>query len=1042
MLFVGMGEAYAEFGVKGGESMMLVVARRLLNYRTIQSGAHAFACLCLSRIIQVAIVLLLVAPDVAFSQSMSLPGNLSVGATGAAIFSIPVAVPPGTAGVAPTLTIDFNSQAGNGLLGIGWSLGGLPLIGRCPQTIAQDGITRGINFGAGDRFCLDGQRLVAISGAYGADGTEYRTEIESFSRVISHGAAGSGPSWFEVRTKSGQVMEFGHTVDSLILAQGKSTARAWALNKVSDTKGNYYTVSYTNDTANGQAYPIEINYAGNAAASLSPYNKVQFLYAGRPDSTPIYQAGSLIQSTVRLTNIKTFSGSTLVGDYRLAYQQGAPTQTSILNTVTLCAGDGSCLPANVFTSTTGGDGTYAVSGQFFPYSWDFGVPGVSYDLLSGDFNGDGKTDFVFFGSGWLATFTSNGDGTFSTWGQVYQSGMVFATPPHLNMRPIVGDLNGDGKLDIFVVGADIVISFISNGNGSFSVSGQPFPSGWNFGAPGSTATVVPVTTTSGMLTTTSYAIVPGTEFDLVSGDFNGDGKTDFAFFGTGSNATFISNGDGSFSPFSQLYQSGMVLAAPPSSNRALVVGDINGDGKSDLMVIGGDIVISFISNGNGSFAFAGQPFPSGWSFGVPGTTFDLVSGDFNGDGNADFAFFGNGSYATFLSNGNGSFTPSSNVYQPGMVLAQPPHLNMKLVVGDVNGDGRLDVMVIGADIVLSFISKGDGSWAVSGQPFPSGWNFGVPGTSFELISGDFNGDGKTDFAFFGNGSNATFISNGNGSFYPLSALYQPGMVLALPPSLNMKLIVCDINGDGKSDLIIVGATIVIEFMSNGSNIGQLTSVTSGLGAVTTVTYQPLTKSSVYTKDATSVYPVLDIVSPLYVVSRVDTANGIGGNVSAAYSYAGAKVDVNGRGFLGFRQIKATDLQTNIVRTTNYRQDFPFLGLTASATTMLGAQTLNQTTSSFQFSNASGAATVSAPSTSGAPYRASVAQSVTSGNDLDGTALPSTTSTFQYDAYGNATQVAVTNSDGSSKTTTNTYTNNATNWLLGRLTASTVTGQAP
>jgi hypothetical protein len=80
-----------------------------------------------------------------------------------------------------------HSQGRNGLLGLGWHLEGLPSIGRCPRTIAQDGVRGSINYDANDRFCLDGQRLVAISGTYGADGTEYRTEIESFSKVISRG---------------------------------------------------------------------------------------------------------------------------------------------------------------------------------------------------------------------------------------------------------------------------------------------------------------------------------------------------------------------------------------------------------------------------------------------------------------------------------------------------------------------------------------------------------------------------------------------------------------------------------------------------------------------------------------------------------------------------------------------------------------------------------------------------------------------------------------------------------------------------------------
>ena len=126
------------------------------------------------------------------------PGSFNVSESGAATYSIPIAVPPGTAGMEPKLSLQYNSQSGNGLLGMGWSLGGLSSISRCPQTQAIDGVRGSVNFDANDRFCLDGQRLMVVSGSYGADGAEYRTEQESFSRIISYGAAGSGPASFKV----------------------------------------------------------------------------------------------------------------------------------------------------------------------------------------------------------------------------------------------------------------------------------------------------------------------------------------------------------------------------------------------------------------------------------------------------------------------------------------------------------------------------------------------------------------------------------------------------------------------------------------------------------------------------------------------------------------------------------------------------------------------------------------------------------------------------------------------------------------------------
>ena len=100
---------------------------------------------------------------------MLTPGKFTVSSAGAFTYSVPIAVPPGTAGMAPALSLDYSSHNPNGLQGLGWSLGGLPTIIRCPRNPAQDSDVRGgVNFNSGDRFCMDGQRLVAIDGAYGA----------------------------------------------------------------------------------------------------------------------------------------------------------------------------------------------------------------------------------------------------------------------------------------------------------------------------------------------------------------------------------------------------------------------------------------------------------------------------------------------------------------------------------------------------------------------------------------------------------------------------------------------------------------------------------------------------------------------------------------------------------------------------------------------------------------------------------------------------------------------------------------------------------
>jgi len=263
------------------------------------------------KIIKIAGILALFSLSTVQAQLVgNTPGQMSVGQSGAASYLIPIQTPPGTAGVQPQLSLNYHSQSSNGLLGIGWSLGGLSRINRCPATLEQDGFIDGVDFDGNDKFCLDGQRLLAVSGSYGANGTEYRTELDSFSKIISYGTVGSGPAWFKVWTKAGQVMQYGYTASSRIEAQGKSDVRVWAVDMVSDTVGNYYIVSYVEDQTNGDYYPDRIDYTGNVAQSLTPYNSVQFTYAARSDIEQGYIGGSITKTTKRLTHVKIINSPT------------------------------------------------------------------------------------------------------------------------------------------------------------------------------------------------------------------------------------------------------------------------------------------------------------------------------------------------------------------------------------------------------------------------------------------------------------------------------------------------------------------------------------------------------------------------------------------------------------------------------------------------------------------------------------------------------------------------------------------------------------
>jgi hypothetical protein len=343
------------------------------------------------------------------------PGSHQVTPSGAFTYSIPIAVPPGIAGIEPKLSLAYNSQGGNGLLGMGWSLSGLSVIHRCPKTVVQDGVHGSVNYNANDRYCLDGQRLVAINGSYGADATEYRTESESYSRIVSYGSQGSGPAWWKVWTKSGQIIEYGNTADSRIEAQGKTEVMLWSLNKLADTVSNYLTVSYIEDNPNGQYYPDRIDYTGNANAGKSPQNSVRFVYETRPDITPMYQAGSVMRNTFRLKNVQAYEGETaLVRDYRFAYKASGVPHRSQMASLTECAENDFCLPGTLFVweATQNAELTQAyyqapASGPIWSSNYATTFPA--------DVNGDGKTDLIqivnsdYAGQALLA----NADGSFT-----------------------------------------------------------------------------------------------------------------------------------------------------------------------------------------------------------------------------------------------------------------------------------------------------------------------------------------------------------------------------------------------------------------------------------------------------------------------------------------------------------------------------------------------------------------------------------------------------------------------------------------------------
>lgn len=192
----------------------------------------------------------------------------------------------------------------------------------------------------------------------------------------------------------------------------------------------------------------------------------------------------------------------------------------------------------------------------------------------------------------------------------------------------------------------------------------------------------------------------------------------------------------------------------------------------------------------------------------------------------------------------------------------------------------------------------------------------------------------------------------------------------------------------------------------------------------------------YTPTTGSAYPFLDVGVSLEAVTEIDATDGIGSVYKETYAYKGAQADLSGRGFLGFNQVTVSDPQTGIADATTYLQAFPQTGMVAQEAKTSGTYPLFSSGSQKTYMTT----TTAVPG--GTIYSVGLQQSIDSSRDLDGSTLPTVTTNYTYDAYGNPLTVVVTTPDGASKTTTNTYTNDAVNWLLGRLTKSTVTSTLP
>ena len=249
-----------------------------------------------------------------------------------------------------------------------------------------------------------------------------------------------------------------------------------------------------------------------------------------------------------------------------------------------------------------------------------------------------------------------------------------------------------------------------------------------------------------------------TSLDVDSADLDGDGFPDLAFANASPNRIYLNQGDGTFAAFGAL--------TDDSDSRGIALADLTGDDVPDLVVANADNPSGYHENlGGGNFGTL-QPIDLDAAESV-------ASGDFNGDGREDLVF------ARLLPDSSGSranpvYLNTGGAFVQNAMLGELPTLHV--LVEDVSLDGNLDIVTINETGTHQiYVGDGAGNFTLHPEQF-------VSNNARRGAFGDINGDGRNDLVIGGSTGNEVFFNDGEGNLgagdvtAPTISLLGPGSV--------------------------------------------------------------------------------------------------------------------------------------------------------------------------------------------------------------------------------------------------------------------------
>lgn len=601
---------------------------------------------------------------------------------GAVSLNYPIQVPLGRAGIQPSLALSYSSTGGDGWTGIGWNIG-LGAITRTPEYGA-------IFYDSRDTFIWNGKRLIKVSGSTTNENGIYRPEIteEDFA-LLKLTNIETGGTW-EVLDSTGAKTIYGDSSSKRIYDPNQiSRTYSWYLSKTEDRNGNFMEVTYDTSqySEKRNLYIQEIKYTGNSRSGVPAKQYVRFITKTREDSYVSKAPGFTMVMDRLLDKIEVGWTGGKLWTYSLVYDTSFDSGRPILKTVE--SDRHTTKPDFKYSSASRVLVWQNATNQS---ASDPEINPDSTQYFEGDFNGDAISDIVFFnpqtGNWKAAEGRKEGGYNFKTYANRYKN---YDGPSKIRFFKgnVSGDFNGDGRSDIAFYLPETRDLIVAEHNGQVFqfrnygrlMSGIPdifrmewFPGDYD-----------------------GNGLSDSLLFDEPTGLWtlmlNKGGS--FEFLKIGKKFQNVFRGD--YSPNGNLDSASTNDTSPEGKDRSkvkLLIGDYNSDGLTDISLYDARTGKWYVGE-NLRNPDKADPiyFKTNWvlykTFTAPEQNLfsnDEFSGDFNGDGTSDFLLFDR-------SSGEWILGATQNQTINFKIWSKAPQFKTitRWLQGDFNGDGKTDI---------------------------------------------------------------------------------------------------------------------------------------------------------------------------------------------------------------------------------------------------------------------------------------------------------------------------------------------------------------